>query len=467
MRRERGQILIATALLVPVLLGMAAIAVDIGSYADDKRNLQNAADAIALAAAHDMCSPDPHDCTNTTAATNTANAYAAKNNISTSQMSLQFLGGNTAPKVRVTISHLHTFAFIQILGVGSKNVGAAAASVKVSPGGVPGAIPFGVTQATLDAAGTGNPVTLKYDASGGSISGNFGAIDIDGNGNPPYEAGLEHGSPSTMCSVLMPGCDQSTCQSGGTFPSACAEDAASCDGPVCSSEPGNKIAGTRTGIQYRLDNTSANCDTFDDVFTAASASADEQIGDLLVARQSAGGRLFSPQLAPKTSTPTPTITPTPTNTSIPTSTPTKTAIPTNTPLGSATPIPTSTVAGTATPAGGGSGTYLINPDCNPWAGPGQCPAPADDNGQACSRRVIVVPIIDGFTNGKKPVEIEGFALMYLDGFANGGCSGNDCQVIGRFVKADISMGALACSTGANISCVFDPDSSIQFERLVE
>jgi hypothetical protein len=29
------------------------------------------------------------------------------------------------------------------------------------------------------------------------------------------------------------------------------------------------------------------------------------------------------------------------------------------------------------------------------------------------------------------------------------------------------MGALACSTGANISCVFDPDSSIQFERLVE
>ena len=167
---------------------------------------------------------------------------------------------------------------------------------------------------------------------------------------------------------------------------------------------------------------------------------------------------------PKTDTPTPTKTTVPTstatstNTPPATSTPTKTAIPTNTPLGSATPIPTSTVP-TATPAGGASGTYLINPDCNPWARAGQCPAPADDSGQTCSlTRVIVVPIIDGFTNGKKPVEIEGFALMYLDGFASGGCSGNDCQVIGRFVKADISMGALAYSTGANISCVFDPDS---------
>ena len=143
--------------MVPVLLGMAAIAVDIGSYADDKRNLQNAADAIALAAAHDMCTPDPHNCSRYDGGNDTANAYAAKNNIDTSQMTLTFLGGNTAPKVRVSISHTHNFSFIQILGVGSKAVGASAASVKVSPGGVPGAVPFGVTQDTIDAAGSGQP----------------------------------------------------------------------------------------------------------------------------------------------------------------------------------------------------------------------------------------------------------------------------------------------------------------------
>ena len=60
-------------------------------------NLQNAADAIALAAAHDMCTPDPHNCSDTTAATTTANAYAAKNNMD--RMGCRpstLLGGNTS-----------------------------------------------------------------------------------------------------------------------------------------------------------------------------------------------------------------------------------------------------------------------------------------------------------------------------------------------------------------------------------
>jgi Flp pilus assembly protein TadG len=99
LRSEGAQVLLVTALLIPVLLGMAAIAVDVGSYADDKRNLQNAADAIALAASRDMCTPDPHDCSNTSAALATADAYAAKNNIDTSIMTVSFLGGSTAPKV--------------------------------------------------------------------------------------------------------------------------------------------------------------------------------------------------------------------------------------------------------------------------------------------------------------------------------------------------------------------------------
>ena len=50
-RGERGQAIIIVALLLPVLLGMAGMAVDIGSYASERRTLQNAADSIALAAA--------------------------------------------------------------------------------------------------------------------------------------------------------------------------------------------------------------------------------------------------------------------------------------------------------------------------------------------------------------------------------------------------------------------------------
>ena len=66
------------------------------------------------------------------------------------------------------------------------------------------------------------------------------------------------------------------------------------------------------------------------------------------------------------------------------------------------------------------------------------------------------------------MNIQGWStLTYLDGFASGGCSGNDCQVIGRFVKADISMGRRSPAAPAPTSVRLDPDSLIQFERLVE
>ena len=451
-RAQHGQVILFAALILPVLLGMTALAIDVGGYADDKRTLQNAADAIALAAAHDMCTPDPHSCSDTSAATTAANAYAQSNNVDTSKMTVTFLGGNTAPKVRVTITTNHRFAFIRILGVNSKDVSATAASVKVSPGGIPGVLPFGVTQNTLDAAGSGNDVVLKYDASGNPSPGNFGAIDVDGSGASTYRTDLKYGSPSTTCSTAMANCNQATCAGGGSYPGACAEDAPSCDGPVCSSESGNMIGPTGDGIDFRLQNTSAACDTFDEVFSAASAQVDET-SKLFAERQAAGGRLFSPPLVPKTSTPT-AVPPTATNTPVP---PTATPISTNTPVGSPTPIPSPTIAPTSTPAAGGSGKYNLNPACNPWAG-GACPSP--DDGSPCSRRVVVVPIIDGFSNGKKPVTILGYALFFLEGFANGStCTGNDCQVLGRFVKADVSLNALAG--------VYDPDSSIQYEKLVE
>ena len=53
-RRERGQILVMAAILLPVLLGMAGMAVDVGSYASERRSLQNTADSIALAAGQDL-----------------------------------------------------------------------------------------------------------------------------------------------------------------------------------------------------------------------------------------------------------------------------------------------------------------------------------------------------------------------------------------------------------------------------
>src|SRR5437764_3732263 len=77
---ERGQVIMLDALVLPLLRGMAALAVDIGGYSAHRRNLQNAADAIALAAARDL--------PNSTDAQTTANVYAAKNGINPADMTV-------------------------------------------------------------------------------------------------------------------------------------------------------------------------------------------------------------------------------------------------------------------------------------------------------------------------------------------------------------------------------------------
>src|SRR5437660_1670719 len=86
-RGQRGQIIVIAAILLPILLAMAGLAVDVGSYAAERRSLQNAADAIALAAARDL--PDQ------TAAQASAQTYAAKNGIAPSNMTVTVTGGST------------------------------------------------------------------------------------------------------------------------------------------------------------------------------------------------------------------------------------------------------------------------------------------------------------------------------------------------------------------------------------
>src|SRR5438128_6770678 len=162
-RVDRGQVLLATALLIPVLLGMSAVAVDLGSYADDKRDLQNDADAIALAAAPYLCQANSSNCSDTSAAAAAASVYATKNNISAGQMTITYtgltpVGGvfTSSPTVHVSLSRDHGFAFARILGITHKTVKTSAGAAKVSPGAVKGLLPFGITQSTLDSTTPGH-----------------------------------------------------------------------------------------------------------------------------------------------------------------------------------------------------------------------------------------------------------------------------------------------------------------------
>ena len=362
-RGERGQMLVLVAGLLPALVGMTGIAVDAGSYASDRRSLQNSADSIALAAAQDL--------PNSSAATTTAQAWAVKNNVAWSNVTFTVSGGNVTPTVTVQIARNHDFSFMRILGVNTKSVSSRAVAVKVSFGGSNGIVPWSVTQATINSSTAGALITMKYDATGGN-TGNFGAIQIDGPGSNTYNTSVKYGSNTFACAATAPNCTTGACP--GAYPNVCAETAPECNGPDCSPQTGNMTGPTRTGVDFRMNNTSAACDTFAETFTGPDAN----------------------------------------------------------------------------------GKYHLTPNCNPYvSGPGECTTPT----MLCSRRVIIIPVINAFGNGSStPVTIQRFAMVYLEGYT-GTCTGNSCDVQGRFVNADLTTSALAGS--------YDPTALIHFAKLSE
>jgi hypothetical protein len=444
---ERGQVLMIAALLLPVLLAMVGMAIDVGTYSSERRSLQNAADGAALAAGQELPDAD--------AAEAKAYEYTSEHGIDPSDVTVSVTGGSTNPNVRVTIETEHDFAFMAIVGIGSADVGAVAAAGKFSPGAGEGVVPWGIEQATIDAAGSGQEVIIKYDSTGPYPGqGNFGAIRIDGNGGSDYEDSVMYGSDFHVCSVYMDACDDDACPVD--YPTSCAEDSPECDGPNCPPKTGNMTGNTEDAVDHRLDYTSEECDTFEEAFDAVGAfrryfddqqrhASDEMTG-------STGGRLSAPPPHHGGGS-HPTFTPTATATRTRTPTPTSTPGPTDTPAPTDTAAPTNTPAPTSTPNGSDQ-EYKINPNCNPWSG-GRCETPTS----ICSRRIFLIPIIDEFGDGSSDdLEIQGFALVFLEGYGDS-CTGSSCDVRVRFVKADVTTGAFAGD--------YDPDSLNHFVRLTE
>jgi len=102
----------------------------------------------------------------------------------------------------------------------------------------------------------------------------------------------------------------------------------------------------------------------------------------------------------------------------------------------------------------GNGDYRLNDGCNPFrAGVESC-----DEVQSCY--AIPVLVIEEFPQGASGyVPVQTFALFFLDYFDADSCSPGHCEVQGRFVRAQASLGALLGS--------YDPEGSFRFVRLVE
>jgi len=196
-RSDRGQATILTLVFLVVLLGMAALVLDLGSWYRSDRATQAAADASALAGAQAL----PQ---NPGAANTLALQYASKNGGGNSTVTVSS-GVLTNDTIKVQLTRPAEGFFAKLFGVNSVTVGSKAtarATVMseakyVAPIGVNLAHPKLKGSALCPCFGAGNTTTLPLGKTG--VPGGFDVINVDSS----------HGGtgPGTLADWILKGLD--------------------------------------------------------------------------------------------------------------------------------------------------------------------------------------------------------------------------------------------------------------------
>jgi hypothetical protein len=176
-RCDSGQAFVFVAFMLMVLVGMAALVIDGGSWYRADRHAQTAADAAALAGAQEL--PDRGD------AEDLANEYWSKNpDDSTSDDALNF-PDPAEPEYQITtkVTRKAQGVFAKVLGIDSVAVGAEAQATVQAPLELKNVAPIAVknTDACIvsdpDCFGPDHKVLLSFDESRISSS-NMGLVDL-------------------------------------------------------------------------------------------------------------------------------------------------------------------------------------------------------------------------------------------------------------------------------------------------
>jgi len=257
--RERGQGLILAVLGMAVFLGFVAMAVDVGLFLNERRELQNSADAAALAGAAYL--PDA------AVATQNAQTWAAKNFndgnevVQSIQVSTYRIAND---RITVTVQREIPFVFGKALGLISDTMQATATAGRV-PVSASCISPWAVKGVVNDAsAGFGlNPTALyvfQLSSSGWNTPGNFGALAVYGSGTSDYRESVEGN-----CG-LVNACGSSSpyVQEGQTL--------------ACSTQTGSLGNNTNEALSERYpSSTWATCDVLADANGYTNAVAKAQL----------------------------------------------------------------------------------------------------------------------------------------------------------------------------------------------
>ncbi|MZQ76184.1 MAG: hypothetical protein GT589_08565 [Peptoclostridium sp.] len=200
-KNRNGQALVIFALSIMALMGFAAIAVDVGMVAKAKSDVQNAADAAALAGAQYL--PNEED------AIEKADSYAGKNGASIKEVDPSFNDDPT--KIEVVCTKNVQYAFAKFLGYTNTDVDARAVAQKIdSSTGISGLRPWALKNQYEVEGGTkkeptsewvdyiytyGQEFVLKVGGGGGS-QGYYGVVafgDQNANSADVYKDNITNG----------------------------------------------------------------------------------------------------------------------------------------------------------------------------------------------------------------------------------------------------------------------------------
>lgn len=190
--------MLITVLFLVVLMGCAALTLDVGNWYREQRQAQATADAAALAGAQALPS-------NPTQALDLAQQYADANGggVAGSDITLR-TDYQTNDTVSVSVTRPAASFFATVLSVGSVHVHAHASARAGVPEQVLGAAPIVVNKLHPMLSGPGCPcfdVETTIPLAKDGAPGAFGMVDLDNggsNGNPDLSTWIQSGYPNEL-----------------------------------------------------------------------------------------------------------------------------------------------------------------------------------------------------------------------------------------------------------------------------
>jgi Flp pilus assembly protein TadG len=192
LRDERGQAFVLVVASLVVLLGMAALGIDVGSWYKAQRHDQAVADAAALAGSQAL----PDDPSQAQAL---ALDYANKNGMTLNASDITFASHVSAnDTIKVTVSKPESTIFAKVFGIGSVQVGARA----VARAGLPGAARYvapivvpitnPMLQCTPPPCTDPTQIFLEdlHGPGSGAAAGSFALLDLIPNDNGSVGSGI-------------------------------------------------------------------------------------------------------------------------------------------------------------------------------------------------------------------------------------------------------------------------------------